>query len=63
MVSAYLLKIREIMILNSLNPYYTGRWFLLIGVHHLCGVTLHNADVSLNPYYTGRWFLLWCSYK
>ncbi len=38
----------------SLNPYYTGRWFLLTDKV----VDTYNFETSLNPYYTGRWFLL-----
>ena len=36
-----------------LNPYYTGRWFLLKLVK-----TVFRSNTGLNPYYTGRWFLL-----
>ena len=38
---------------GSLNPYYTGRWFLL----QKQKVQQDEYD-GLNPYYTGRWFLL-----
>jgi len=38
----------------SLNPYYTGRWFLLSQSTSYVELIL----IGLNPYYTGRWFLL-----
>ena len=53
MVSAKTVNLLIIHYLNCLNPYYTGRWFLLIGLD----VLIEN-NPSLNPYYTGRWFLL-----
>ncbi len=40
--------------IESLNPYYTGRWFLL----NCLGRRKTKNRRSLNPYYTGRWFLL-----
>ena len=39
--------------IESLNPYSTGRWFLIQSYHG----TSYSA-VSLNPYSTGRWFLI-----
>ena len=44
----------EESLMAGLNPYYTGRWFLLVAELTADGVELN----SLNPYYTGRWFLL-----
>ena len=54
MVSANLmLYIHNHRLCNGLNPYYTGRWFLLNQE------TLSRfLKLGLNPYYTGRWFLL-----
>ena len=40
--------------LRCLNPYYTGRWFLL----NKTFFGQNKRPFSLNPYYTGRWFLL-----
>ncbi len=37
----------------SLNPYSTGRWFLIN-----CSSALKTSKVGLNPYSTGRWFLI-----
>ncbi len=37
-----------------LNPYYAGRWFLLI----LSLIFNSSLTTRLNPYYAGRWFLL-----
>ena len=39
---------------NCLNPYYVGRWFLLILSCFIYSTTFQG----LNPYYVGRWFLL-----
>ncbi len=39
---------------NSLNPYSTGRWFLIDGEV----IISIPATGSLNPYSTGRWFLI-----
>ena len=52
MVSAWLTLPKEDATLASLNPYYAGRWFLLIVETDDFGIK------SLNPYYAGRWFLL-----
>ena len=43
--------------IKGLNPYYTGRWFLLCSTN----VSKLNYNSCLNPYYTGRWFLLLCN--
>ena len=52
MVSA-IVSVEDTRDYDCLNPYYTGRWFLL---------KLQMESISdlsrLNPYYTGRWFLL-----
>ncbi len=40
-------------LIMCLNPYSTGRWFLIQAVQ-LRG----NTVLSLNPYSTGRWFLI-----
>ncbi len=37
----------------SLNPYSTGRWFLIQQA-----VFKSNEKGCLNPYSTGRWFLI-----
>ena len=43
----------DVVIANSLNPYFVGRWFLRC-VH----VLLQKIFLqSLNPYFVGRWFL------
>ncbi len=44
---------RKGTISKRLNPYSTGRWFLII--KHLID---EIKEFSLNPYSTGRWFLM-----
>ncbi len=39
---------------ESLNPYSTGRWFLIL---QKIGLNKYKNG-SLNPYSTGRWFLI-----
>ncbi len=39
---------------KGLNPYSTGRWFLIEAV----AIKAASEKVSLNPYSTGRWFLM-----
>ena len=54
MVSAKVQLKRFAEVCSCLNPYYTGRWFLL---RELGCIDMAHW-LRLNPYYTGRWFLL-----
>ena len=54
MVSAITRVLRRAKDKQGLNPYYTGRWFLLIHI----SLGKDEISIGLNPYYTGRWFLL-----
>ncbi len=38
---------------DCLNPYSTGRWFLIVFLF-----LSRKGTISLNPYSTGRWFLI-----